>query len=259
MKLAVASLLVGSAAAFAPSTTAPKATSALNMAGVPFDRPSEALPFAKNGCPATLDGSLPGDAGFDPVGFSAAPFAEYFGRQTSAFQNTMDDLGWLREAELAHGRIAQLAVLGFLVPPIFGTFPGNEWSGVDAYSYTMPLEALDHVPDLAIYQIVGAMAWIELKRVQLISEQGPDRIPGDLLLGQGPGERVNPFGLNYTPEEFYEKQVQEIKHCRLAMLGAFGLFCQAANSGVDIKQQIGNALVYPEWYQKAGYFLPEGI
>merc|ERR1712137_859599 len=74
MGLAVASLLVGSAAAFAPSTSN-KATSALNMAGVPFDRPSEALPFSKNGCPATLDGSLPGDAGFDPVGFSAAPFA----------------------------------------------------------------------------------------------------------------------------------------------------------------------------------------
>jgi hypothetical protein len=65
--------------------------------------------------------------------------------------------------------------------------------------------------------------------------------------------------LNYTPEQFYEKQVQEIKHCRLAMLGAFGLYCQAANSGLDIKSQIGAALVYPEWYQKAGYFLPEGI
>ena len=43
------------------------------------------------------------------------------------------------------------------------------------------------------------------------------------------------------------------------MLGAFGLFCQAANSGVDIGTQIGGALVRPEAVAKAGYFLPEGI
>merc|ERR1712029_1275015 len=88
---------------------------------------------------------------------------------------------------------------------------------------------------------------------------GPNRMPGDLQLGQGPGPRINPFGLNYTPEEFYEKQVQEIKHCRLAMLGAFGLYCQCANSGLDIKEQIGGALPMPDYVGKAGYFLPQGI
>jgi len=103
------------------------------------------------------------------------------------------------------------------------------------------------------------MSLIEFRRVILISREGPDRLPGDLGLGQGPNERINPFNLDYSPEEFYEKQVQEIKHCRLAMLGAFGLFCQAANSGVDIGTQIGGALVRPEAVAKAGYFLPEGI
>jgi len=256
MKLAVVSTLVGSAAAFAPASKTSSSSSALNA--VPYDRPSEALPFAKNGCPATLDGSLPGDAGFDPVGFSTTPIFQLFDSKSGG-SNTMSDLYWLREAELTHGRIAQLAVVGFLWPAFFGTFPGNEWTGVDAYSYANPLEELDHVPYLAVAQIVAAMSWVELKRVSLIKEQGSSRIPGDLLLGQGPGDRINPFGLNYTPEEFYEKQVQEIKHCRLAMLGAFGLYCQAANSGLDIKSQIGAALVYPEWYQKAGYFIPEGI
>merc|ERR1712029_121979 len=80
---------------------------------------------------------------------------------------------------------------------------------------------------------------------------GPNRMPGDLQLGQGPGPRINPFGLNYTPEEFFEKQVQEIKHCRLAMLGAFGLYCQCANSGLDIKAQIGGALTMPDYAGKA--------
>ena len=48
--------------------------------------------------PTNLDGSLPGDVGFDPLGFS-----EVF------------DVKVLREAELKHGRIAMLAVLGWIV------------------------------------------------------------------------------------------------------------------------------------------------
>ncbi|KAL3913183.1 MAG: hypothetical protein SGARI_000782 [Bacillariaceae sp.] len=247
MKLAVVSCLAASAAAFQPASVTKSSSSSLTA--IPYDRPSEALPFSSAGCPATLDGSLPGDAGFDPV--------ELFDSKASG--DSMSDLYWFREAEITHGRIAQLAVLGFIYPAVFGTFPGNDWTGVDAYSFVNPIEALDHVPGFAITQIVATMSWVELKRVSLIKEQGASRIPGDLSLGQGPGERFNPFGLNYTPEQFYEKQVQEIKHCRLAMLGAFGLYCQAANSGLDIKSQIGAALTYPEWYQKAGYFIPEGI
>jgi len=258
MKLAVFASLLTSAAAFTPSSTKQAAAKTASLNAVPYNRPSEALPFSKNGCPATLDGSLPGDAGFDPVGFSTTPIIGLFDRKSNG-KDSMSELNWLREAEVTHGRIAQLAVVGFIWPALFGTFPGNEWTGVDAYSYVNPLEALDHVPGFAISQIVGAMAWVELKRVSLIKQQGASRMPGDLLLGQGPGDRVNPFGLNYSPAEFYEKQVQEIKHGRLAMLGAFGLFCQASNSGLDIKSQLGAALQYPEWYAKVGYYFPDGI
>lgn len=256
MKLAIASMLLASASAFAPS--AEKGVSSTALAGVPFDRPSAALPFAENGCPATLDGSLPGDVGFDPVGFSTTPMASFFDSKTAA-KDTMTDVQWMREAELTHGRIAQLACLGFIWPACFGTFPGNEWTGTDAYSYTNPIEELQHVPGEAVGQLILVFSLIEFRRVSLIKRQGPNRMPGDLQLGQGPGPRINPFGLNYTPEEFFEKQVQEIKHCRLAMLGAFGLFCQCANSGLDINAQIGGALTVPEYAGKAGYFLPQGI
>eukprot|EP00594_Rhizosolenia_setigera_P012583 CAMPEP_0178967088 /NCGR_PEP_ID=MMETSP0789-20121207/17348_1 /TAXON_ID=3005 /ORGANISM="Rhizosolenia setigera, Strain CCMP 1694" /LENGTH=252 /DNA_ID=CAMNT_0020652555 /DNA_START=32 /DNA_END=790 /DNA_ORIENTATION=+ len=252
MKLAISAALIGSAAAFAPASVSKSSTTALN--GVPFNKPSAALPYkGDKGAPATLDGSLPGDVGFDPVGFSTAGFAQWFDGKS---EDTMSDLYWLREAEITHGRIAQLAVLGFIVPSWIGTFPGNEWTGLDAYSYTNPTEALDHVPGLAVFQIISTMIWIELKRVQLIGEQGSSRMPGDLGLGQ---TGFNPFGLDYSPEEYYEKQVQEIKHCRLAMLGAAGLWLQAVNSGKDIATQLGDALVAPEYYAKAGYFLPEGI
>jgi light-harvesting complex I chlorophyll a/b binding protein 1 len=255
MKFTLALSLLASASAFAPAAKTGVSTA---LGPVAFDRPSAALPFAENGCPSTLDGSLPGDVGFDPVGFSTTPIQSWFDSKTAP-GNSMSDVKWLREAEVTHGRIAQLAVVGFIYPSIAGTFPGNDWTGVDAYSYKNPIEEISHVPGEAVGQIILAMSLIEFRRVILISREGPDRMPGDLGLGQGPNERINPFNLNYTPEEFYEKQVQEIKHCRLAMLGAFGLFCQAANSGVDIGTQIGGALVSPESVAKAGYFLPEGI
>ncbi|CAN7058523.1 unnamed protein product [Brassica oleracea var. botrytis] len=56
--------------------------------------------------PEWLDGSLPGDFGFDPLGLGKDP----------AF------LKWYREAELIHGRWAMAAVLGIFV--------GQAWSGV---------------------------------------------------------------------------------------------------------------------------------
>merc|ERR1712127_562501 len=216
--------------------------------------PSQALPFTE--APGTLDGSMIGDVGFDPFGFSTVPVGPWF-KGLEGRNGVIGDLAWYREAELIHGRIAQLAVVGFIAPGLFGTFPGNEWTGVDAYSFTNPLEALDHVPGFAIFQILVFFAWVELNRVQLIAEQGSSRVPGDIKLGTADG--WNPFNLDYSPEELRVKQTQEIKHCRLAMLGAFGLFCQAANSGKDIAEQIGSAFTSPEYYAKAGYFLPEGI
>jgi hypothetical protein len=257
MKFILALSLLASASAFAP-VAHQSASSSSALAGVPFDRPSAALPFAENGCPATLDGSLPGDVGFDPVGFSTTPMQGFFDSKTDP-KNSMSDLFWLREAEITHGRIAQLAVVGFIWPGLFGTFPGNDWTGLDAYSYVNPLEELSHVPGEAVAQLVLVFSLIEFKRVTLISKQGPNRMPGDLQLGQGPGERFNPFGLDYTEEEFFEKQVQEIKHCRLAMLGVFGLLCQCVNSGVSVSEQLSGAFVAPEYASKAGYFLPEGI
>lgn len=251
MKLAITAALIGSAAAFAPAPASRADTSI----SATYDRPSAALPFAKNGAPSTLDGTLPGDFGFDPVGFSTGNFAAWFDSGNSG--DSMSDLYWLREAEITHGRIAQLAVVGFIWPALYGTFPGNEWTGVDAYNYPNPVEALSSVPGLAIAQIVGAMSWIEFRRVTLIKEQGSSRVPGDLGIGQY--GTWNPLELNFDDEKYAEIQLQEIKHCRLGMLGAAGLWLQACNSGTDIVTQLGTALSAPTYVAKAGYFLPEGI
>jgi len=252
MKLAITAALIGTAAAFSPASQI-KSTTALSAS---YDRPSEALPFAKNGAPSTLDGSLPGDVGFDPVGFSTGDIASLFDRKNTD-GNTMSSTYWLREAEITHGRIAQLAVVGFIWPALYGSFPGNTWTGVDAFNYPNPLEAIQNVPLVAIFQIVGAMSWVEFRRVTLIKEQGASRVPGDLGIGQY--GTWNPLNLNFDEEKYAEIELQEIKHCRLAMLGALGLFLQNQNSGVDVVTQIGKAFTMPEYVGKAGYFLPEGI
>lgn len=216
---------------------------------------SIALPWAT--APATLDGSMLGDVGFDPLGFSTVPVGPWF-KGFAGRNGVPGDLNWYREAELIHGRIAQLAVVGFIGPGLFGTLPGNEWTGVDAYSYTNPLEAFGKAPGLAILQIFLFMTFLEVKRINIILKEGEDYQPGDLKIGQGDG-RWNPFGLTYSEEEYKEKQLQELKHCRLAMVGIFGLWAQAQASGVGVMDQIGAGLVAPEYASKAGYFLPQGI
>lgn len=61
---------------------------------------SQAIPFLDR--PKNLDGSMPGDVGFDPFGFSDSL-----------------SLIWLREAEIKHCRICMLAVLGFIVQEFY--------------------------------------------------------------------------------------------------------------------------------------------
>jgi hypothetical protein len=270
MKCAAFALLAGSAAAYtAPTMTfslgkkkaAPAAVPKSSGGGSPSAAawanagPSQALPFAT--APATLDGSMLGDAGFDPLGFSTVPVGPWF-NGFEGRDGQLGDLTWYREAELIHGRIAQVAVVGFIAPGLFGTLPGNEYTGLDAYSNTNPLEAFSQVPGAAILQIFLFMSYLEIKRINIIREEGAAYQPGDLRIGQGEG-RWNPFGLDYTPEEYEEKRLQELKHCRLAMIGIFGLWAQAQASGVGITDQLGAAFSTPDYVAKAGYFLPEGI
>ena len=67
---------------------------------------SQSMPFLTK--PKNLDGSMVGDVGFDPLGFS-----DNF------------DIKWLRESELKHGRVAMLATVGFIIQQ-FVTIPGYE-------------------------------------------------------------------------------------------------------------------------------------
>ena len=222
-------VLLGAASAFILPNAGSRGTSLRMMS----DR-SPALPFDKR--PAALDGTLPGDAGFDPAGFTNNPPRQWLigGPERS--------LKWYREAEIVHGRVAQLAVLGFLVPSWFH-WPGNPAVGVpeNAFAELNPYKALSTVPPEGLWQIALVIFGIELARTKRIIRG--DKNPGDLGLGQ---TGFNPFNFKYTEEEYFEKQVQEIKHGRLAMFGALGMLLQAAASGKGVVQQLAGAFSLPE-------------
>merc|ERR1712159_466104 len=113
--------------------------------------PSVALPWTTT----NLDGSLVGDVGFDPLGFSKyAPGAWWQGDEGDG------SLKIFREAELMHGRIAQLACLGWVFPEL-AHFPGKD----GAFGKMNPFEAVDAIPNAGWYQILAFMASLEVYRV----------------------------------------------------------------------------------------------
>ncbi|GJY78432.1 chlorophyll A/B binding protein CP24 10A, chloroplastic, partial [Tanacetum coccineum] len=91
--------------------------------------------------PEWLDGSLPGDFGFDPLGLGKDP----------AF------LKWYREAELIHGRWAMAAVLGIFV--------GQAWSGIPWFEAGADPGA---IAPFSFGTLLGTqlllMGWVESKR-----------------------------------------------------------------------------------------------
>jgi hypothetical protein len=195
--------LVGSAAAFAPSTSSIK-SSALKAA------------YADD-----LVGALAPVGFFDPLGFAAKA----------------DDatLKRYREAELTHGRVAMLAVVGFLV--------GEKVEGssflFDSQITGPAITHLAQVPALfwvlltvgigATEQLRATIGWVEPENVP-VSKAGllrEEYIPGDI--------GFDPLGLKpVDDEELRTMQTKELQNGRLAMLAAAGFLAQELVDGKGI-------------------------
>merc|ERR1712224_563948 len=90
--------------------------------------------------PSHLDGGLPGDFGFDPLGLGS----------------DMDRLTWYAEAEKMNGRWAMVAVVGILGQEAFGL---GKWFEAGAKDYDFPI-----LPLIAIEFLI--MGFLETKRYQ---------------------------------------------------------------------------------------------
>lgn len=161
---------------------------------------SESLPFLEK--PPNLEGYV-GDFGFDPFRFS-----------------DFIPMDFLREAELKHGRMCQLAVVGFAAVDLgFHIYPMPE-----AYEGLTSVTAHDA---LVKYGAMGQLLlWISVAEaissvavIQMLNGSG--REPGDFGL--------DPVGFlaGKSKAEVDEMKLKEITHCRLAMFAFSGMVTQA--------------------------------
>ena len=132
-------------------------------------------------------GVLPPVGFFDPLGLSTSIDAETFAQY--------------RTAELKHGRVAQLAVLGYIVPEVF-KFPGEIAPGITFASIPNGIAAIEAVP---------ALGWLQM--VFLI---GAVDYYGYLVLGDTEGK-------GKSEEELAKAKDQELNHGRLAMIASLEL------------------------------------
>lgn len=168
MKLAIAALLAGSAAAFAPSASK-AGSSALSM-----------------GYENEL-GTISPTGFFDPAnlsdGIDQATFDKY------------------RAAELKHGRVAQLAVVGYVVPEIF------RWGGEIAPG----LKFADIPNGVAAISAIPALGWAQI--IALIGAVDKYGFLGDFAIGKP----------EFDEETERYRQLAELQHGRLAMLAILEL------------------------------------
>jgi hypothetical protein len=196
---------ISSTAAFAPSaSSSTKAAGALKAF------------FAED-----LPGALAPMGFFDPLGISS---------RTDAFE-----IRRYREAEITHGRVAMLAVVGFLV--------GEKVEGssflFDSQITGPAINHLAQVPVVFWIPVATAIMGAELNRAT-IGWVEPDQELFKLREGYTPGGiGFDPLGLMPKGEkELITMQTKELQNGRLAMLATAGFVAQELVDGKGILEHL---------------------
>merc|ERR1711879_116342 len=125
-----------------------------------------------------------------------------------------------RGAELEHGRVAMLSIIGFLGQPVW-RFPGYEdcASGINALTSAPASSGFG-----VLFILVG---FFEL------------RILNDLEEGNEPGNFGDPFKVVLTQSGGYDQTWRnfEFNNARLAMIGSIGTIAASSYTGLDGYQQ----------------------
>ena len=168
-----------------------------------------AIPFLDK--PPALDGSLAGDVGFDPVGFS-----NYI------------DLKWLREAELKHGRVCMLGFTGMLVQE-FACLPQFQ-------NGATPIDDFFVVPAAGLWQVFFAIGAVEF------FSNNFKLTPGDMLSdGREAGDfGFDPLGFSKDPAALARRRLAEVKNGRLAMIAFGGVLHQQLLTKQGTLEQLAN-------------------
>ena len=143
-----------------------------------------------------------------------------------------------RCTEIKHGRVAQLATIGF----IFGkggapTFPGDlTLSGLKFADVPAGLGALKAVPPLGWVQIFLLAGILETK----VLVQDPNKEAGDVV-----PDKYDWWVRYDDPEVKKAKLTSEIKNGRLAMMAIMGMMVQEMVTGQTLTEQISSGNINP--------------
>lgn len=211
MKLAVTALLAGSAAAFAPNTA--------NTARSGCVSQNAALDDLKT----IAEKSNPVLKFYDPLDLSS----------TTIWDNDNDaTIGFLRQAEIKHGRVAMAAFVGYIVQsngihfPWPMTFDGTPFPSAAG----SPPEQWDALPDAAKWQIIifiGFLEWFsEAAGTHYMRGGKPGAFPkfsehSELIPHPVPFDLFDPFGFskNKSAEQKEAGLIKELNNGRLAQIG----------------------------------------
>ena len=178
---------------------------------------SPSLPFIAR--PALLDGTLPGDRGFDPFNFAS---------DASALQ-------WQRKAEIKHARLAMLAVAGW---PIAELLHKNIASTFDLPSM---LASRDRVPSILNDGLSHSFPvfWIATIAVAAAIEIS-ESVEENLSVKLNPAELgFDPLNLGgKTEEQQHFMQEAELFNGQLGMLAITGFAIQERFLGSAVVDQI---------------------
>lgn len=233
--------MVASVAAFNPSRTVQRTR--LDLAAVGIEQGAEQSWPTINGWKADPDafcaglpGALSPMGNFDPAGFTS--------------ELSVQEIKRYREAEVTHGRVSMLAVLGYLVGenfhPLFGgsiTGPAN--SHLAQVQETAPFFFAFLVASIAIAETKRASTgWVEPADALTYNSQNEVKGAFGALLRDSyyPGDiGFDPLGLKPSdPQEFATMQTKELQNGRLAMLAAMGFIVQELVTGDTILGTLGS-------------------
>lgn len=220
MKLSILSLLFGSAAAFAPSTS----TSGSAVVAKAAMDDLEAIAAKSN----------PVLKYYDPLQLASTTI---WGETNEA------TIGFLRHSEIKHGRVAMAAFVGYIVQSNGISFPwplsfdGTPFPGAAG----SPPEQWDALPDAAKWQIilfVGFLEWFsEASGTHYMRGGKPGAFPNfsdsDLIPHPVPLNLFDPFGFSKGKSEEQKANglIKELNNGRLAMIGIMGFISEQRVEG----------------------------
>lgn len=217
--LIIASLLAGSAAAFAPASS--------SRASISLNAISDLEAIAEKANPVVKF--------YDPLELSSQTF---WGESNEA------SIAWLRHAEIKHGRVAMAAFVGYIAQsngvhwPFPISFDGTPYP-FDAGS---PPEQWDALSDAAKYQIIIFIGFLEWFSESTGTHYMRGGVPGKFPEFSDPESKIphpvplnlfDPFGFskNKSAEAKANGLIKEINNGRLAMIGIFGFLAEQKVEG----------------------------